>query len=178
VKMPELSNSPEQLAAQTGGDGNQSPESGGRSWYFWPLVGVVAVVVVFVIGLIGSLLVALLADPDDAAHWVGIVRDIFIIVLAMEGMLMGVALIVLIVQLAALVNVLQNEIQPIVDNANETAATVRGTAQFMSQNVVEPVVKYSALMAGIGGVIREALGLRRTLQKARDGGSESDGQKA
>ncbi len=68
---------------------------------------------------------ALLADPDDAANWVGMIRDVFIIVLAMEGMLMGIALIVLILQLAALVNVLQNEIKPIVDNANETVTTVR-----------------------------------------------------
>ncbi len=141
-----------------------------RGWYFWPLVGLAALLGVFVVGLVVALLVALLANPDDAANWVGIIRDLFIIVLAMEGMLMGLALIVLVLQVAALVNLLQNEIQPIVDNANETVSTVRGTAQFMSQNVVEPVVKYSALAAGIGGLLREAFGLRRTLRAAeRDG---------
>jgi ABC-type sugar transport system permease subunit len=138
----------------------------GRAWYFWPVVGLVALVGVFVAALVGALLIALLADPDDAANWVGIIRDIFIIVLAMEGMIMGLALIVLVIQLAALINLLQNEIQPIVDNTNETVTTVRGTAQFMSQNVVEPVIKFSALAAGIGGILREALGIRRTLRKA------------
>lgn len=168
--MPQQANKPEQLAAPQDAADSAAVESGkGRVWFFWPLVGVAAVVVVFVAGLVGAVLVAILADPDDAANWVGIIRDIFIIVLAMEGMLMGVALIVLIVQLAALVNLLQNEIQPIVDNANETVTTVRGTAQFMSQNVIEPVVKAGALLAGIGGVLREVLKLRRTVRKARVG---------
>ncbi len=168
--MPQQGNTPEQLApAQEVADSAAPEGSKGRSVFFWPLVGVVAVVAVFVLGLVGAVLLAILADPDDAANWVGIVRDIFIIVLAMEGMLVGVALVVLIIQLAALVNLLQNEIQPIVDNANETVTTVRGTAQFMSQNVVEPVVKMGVLLAGIGGVLREVLRLRRTVRKAGAG---------
>ncbi len=150
-------------------DTSPEPESesgGGRAWYFWPVVGLVVIVGVFVIALVAALLIALLADSNDAANWIGIIRDLFIIILAMEGMLMGIALIVLVLQLAALVNLLQNEIQPIVDNASETVSTVRGTAQFMSQNVVEPVVKAGALAAGIGGVLREALGIRRALRQA------------
>ena len=154
-----------------------------RGWYFWPLVGLAAILGIFVIGLVVALLVALLANPDDAANWVGIIRDLFIIVLAMEGMLMGLALIVLVLQVAALVNLLQNEIQPIVDNASETVSTVRGTAQFMSQNVVEPVVKFGVLVAGMGGLLREALGLRRTLRtaeraKAADGSTGETEKKA
>jgi len=150
----------------------QTPEAEskkGRAWYFWPLVGLVALVAVFVLGLVIALVVALVTDPDDAANWVGLIRDVFIIVLAMEGMLMGIALIVLILQLAALVNVLQNEIKPIVDNANETVTTVRGTTQFVSQNVVEPVIKFGALTAGVGAVLREALGIRRALQRSSNG---------
>ena len=139
----------------------------GRDWYFWTLLGLAALLGVFVIGLVVALLVALLANPDDAANWVGIIRDIFIIVLAMEGMLMGIALIVLVVQLAALINLLQNEVQPIVDNATETVTTVRGTAQFMSQNLVEPVIKASAMAAGVGGLVREVIGLRRALRSGR-----------
>jgi hypothetical protein len=146
-----------------------------RAWYFWPVVGLVALVAVFVVGLVGALVVALVTDPDDAANWVGIIRDVFIIVLAMEGMLMGIALIVLILQLAALVNVLQNEIKPIVDNANETVTTVRGTTQFVSQNVVAPVIKFGALTAGVGAVLREVLGIRRALGRSKNGKSGEKG---
>jgi amino acid permease len=127
-----------------------------------------------VAALILAIVIAVFADPDDAANWVGIIRDLFIIVLAMEGMLIGIAFIVLIVQLAALLNLLQNEIQPIVDNANETVSTVRGTAQFMSQNVVEPVLKFGALAAGVGAVMREMIGIRQSLRSGSKNGSKKD----
>ncbi|HML23613.1 MAG TPA: hypothetical protein PKD09_18295 [Aggregatilinea sp.] len=146
---------------------SDTQEDKGRKWYFWPVVGLGVIVGIFVIGLIAALLVAIFADPDDAANWVGIIRDIFIIVLAMEGMLMGIALIVLVVQLAALINLLQNEVQPIVDNATETVTTVRGTAQFMSQNLVEPVIKASAVAAGVSGLLREVIGIRRLMRGNR-----------
>jgi hypothetical protein len=145
-----------------------APEKG-RKWYFWPVVGLGALVAVFVIGLVSALLIAIFADPEDAANWVGIIRDIFIIILAMEGMLMGLALIVLVLQVAALLNLLQNEIQPVVDNANETVTTVRGTAQFISQSMVEPVVKFGALAAGLGAALREAWGIRQSLHGTGDG---------
>lgn len=149
-------------------------ESKGRSWYFWPLVGLGAMVVIFIVGLLVALVLAIAVDSNDAANVVQIVRDLFIIVLAMEGMFMMIALIVLILQIAALVNLLQNEIKPIVDNANDTVSTVRGTAQFMSQNVVEPVIKFSAITAGVGGILREALSLRRTLRNARHNGDKAE----
>ena len=147
-------------------------EQGGRAWYFWPLVGLGVIVGVFVVGLVGALAIALLANPDDAAIWVGLIRDVFIIILALEGMFMGLALIVLVLQVAALVNLLQSEVQPIVDNANKTVSTVRGTAEFVSQNVVEPVVKAGALTAALGGIAREVFGIRRALRQARKNGNE------
>ena len=47
--------------------------------------------------------------------------------------------------------------------------TVRGTAKFMSESVVEPVLKFGAFTAGVGGVVRELLGLRRSLRAASKG---------
>jgi prepilin signal peptidase PulO-like enzyme (type II secretory pathway) len=160
----------EQPATTPAPAGHVPEAESGRAWYFWPLMGVIAIVGVFVVGLIAALLIALLANPDHAAAWVGLIRDLFIIVLALEGMFMGLALIVLILQIAALVNLLQSEIKPIVDNASETVTTVRGTAQFMSQNVVEPVIKFGAITAAIGGILRESLGIQRILRSVRKTG--------
>ena len=140
----------------------------GRSWYFTPVVISIGVVVLFLVGLVAALIVGIFVDADAAANWVGMVRDMFIIVLALEGMFMGLAVIVLILQLAALLNVLQNEIKPIVDNAQETVSTVRGTTQFISQNVVEPVIKVGAWTTGIGAMLRELVGIRRSLKNAGD----------
>lgn len=75
------------------------------------------------------------------------IRDIVIILVAFEFMVIGLALVILLVQLARLVNLLQNEVRPIIDSANEAANTLRGTARFLSDNLVEPVVKVNAGLA-------------------------------
>lgn len=80
---------------------------------------------------------------------VGQIRDIFIIFMALEALVIGVALIVLITQLAILINLLQNEIKPIVHSTNETVNTLRGTAIFLSDNLTEPVIKLNQYLAGI-----------------------------
>jgi hypothetical protein len=82
-------------------------------------------------------------------------RDVFIIIVAFEFMVIGLALVILIVQLAKLVNMLQNEVRPILDSASEAANTMRGTARFLSHNLTEPVIKASAGIA----TVRKALGL-------------------
>ncbi|HUV28579.1 MAG TPA: hypothetical protein VMW34_14560, partial [Anaerolineales bacterium] len=63
-------------------------------------------------------IVLYLALPDTNTERI---RDIMIIVMALEFIFLGVALLVLIVQLATLINLLQNEIIPIVESTNETA---------------------------------------------------------
>ena len=77
------------------------------------------------------------------------IRDVFIIVVALESLVIGVALIVLIVQLASLINLLQNEVRPILNATNETVNTLRGTAEFLGENVVEPVIKLNGYLAGL-----------------------------
>ena len=101
----------------------------------------------------GILLLALLvtvviylALPDTNTEKI---RDIMIIIMALEFMFLGVALLVLIVQLATLLNLLQNEIIPIVESTNETANTLRGTTVFLSENLTEPVIKLNEYLAGI-----------------------------
>ena len=77
------------------------------------------------------------------------IRDIFIIFMALEFMVIGWALVVLVIQLARLVNLLQNEVQPILDSTNEAANTLRGTAEFISENLAEPVVKLNSYGAAL-----------------------------
>ena len=87
-----------------------------------------------------------LALPDTNTEKI---RDIMIIVMALEFMFLGTALLVLIVQLATLINLLQNEIIPIVESTSETANTLRGTTVFLSENLTEPVIKLNEYLAGI-----------------------------
>lgn len=87
------------------------------------------------------------------------IRDVFIIVVALESLVIGVALIVLIVQLASLINLLQNEVRPILNATNETVNTLRGTAEFLGENLVEPVIKLNGYLAGLKRML-ELLGVK------------------
>ena len=121
--------------------------------------GVGFIIVGFIIALIFAL-----TNPAAAAGF-QIIRDFFIIALAMEGLVIGAALVVLVLQLARLTNLLQNEIKPILDEASATAKTVKGTARFVGQNVADPVIRASGFFSWTVAFIRELLGIRRVLRQ-------------
>jgi hypothetical protein len=119
------------------------------------MIGVIIGVIVLLI-LLGVAIFFLLqpATPTDN------IRDIVIIVVALESLFIGVAVIVLIVQLASLINLLQNEVRPILTATNETVNHLRGTAEFLGENVVEPVIKLNGYLAGMNRVI-ELMGIKK-----------------
>jgi hypothetical protein len=108
------------------------------------IAGLIAGVIFLLVLLIAGII--FLASPGTNTERI---RDIMIIVVALEFMFLGVAMVILIVQLATLINLLQNEIIPIVESTNETANTLRGTAVFLSDNLSEPVIKLNQYMAGL-----------------------------
>jgi amino acid permease len=85
------------------------------------------------------------AGPETAA----LVRDIFIIFMALVFLLLSASLVILIIQLATLINLLQNEIKPILESTHETVNTLKGTTTFLSNNLVEPVIKLNESLAGL-----------------------------
>jgi amino acid permease len=88
------------------------------------------------------------------------IRDIFIIVVALETLVVGVALIVLLIQLASIINLLQNEVRPILEATSETVNSLRGTAEFLGESVVEPVIKLNGYLASLRRVL-ELIGIGR-----------------
>ena len=103
------------------------------------------IVAVIIVALIITAAVLLIQSSNETT---GRIRDVFIIFMALESLVIGAALVVLIVQLATLINLLQNEIKPIVESTNETVNTLRGTVTFLSNNLSEPVIRLNAYMAG------------------------------
>lgn len=69
------------------------------------------------------------------------IRDIAIIVIAFQSIVITLLLAVLIWQIWRLVKLVQTEIKPIINDTQETVNTVRGTTTFLSHNLVEPVVQ-------------------------------------
>ena len=109
------------------------------------VIASVIAIVILVLALLGAAIYFLMqpAAPTDK------IRDVFIIVVALESLVIGIALIVFIIQLASLINLLQNEMRPILHATSETVNTLRGTAEFLGENVVEPVIKLNGYLAGL-----------------------------
>lgn len=87
-------------------------------------------------------------------------RDIAIVILALESIVIGVILAILVIQVIRLVKLLREEVLPILNSTQETVSTVRGTADFMSEHMVQPVVKVSSYAAGIREAAKTLFGTR------------------
>lgn len=108
------------------------------------VIGIVVVLAIIITGLI-----FLLSPGLTSAETVARIRDVFIIFMAFESLLIGAVLVILIVQIARLTNLLQNEIKPILDSTNQTISNLRGTSQFLSDSLAEPVIKINAYVAAL-----------------------------
>jgi membrane protein implicated in regulation of membrane protease activity len=110
----------------------------------------VSIGAVLLLALIILSVIYLLNPGTDTARF----RDVFIIFMALESIIIGLVLIILVVQIARLINLLQNEIKPILDSTNETVSTLRGTTQFLSDNIAEPIIKLNEYFAGLQSFIK------------------------
>ena len=120
---------------------------------------VMIIAIIFVIVILGGVIAAVvgLLNPNTPTERI---RDIFIIFMAFESLIIGAALVVLILQISTLINLLQNEIKPILNATNETVHTLRGTTAFLSENMAEPVIKLNASLAGLQRVL-EIFGIKK-----------------
>jgi hypothetical protein len=119
-------------------------------------IGIGLAVLLIIAGL-GAALYGLASHPLLTA----VLRDIFIIVLALVTIVIGLFLVILIFQLQSLISLLRNEIKPILNATNETVSTVRGTTSFMSDAFVKPVIETASLTAGFLGGLRALRGFGR-----------------
>lgn len=85
-------------------------------------------------------------------------RDIAIIILALESIVVGVLLAILVIQVMRLVRLLREEVVPILRSTQDTVSTVRGTTDFMADHLVQPVVKASSYAAGARQAINTLFG--------------------
>ena len=104
------------------------------------IVGFVFIVVLLILGVW-----FLSLDPQRTV----LIRDIFIIFMALETLLVGFVLAILVFQLARLINLLQNEVKPILESTNETVSTLRGTTTFLSNHVTQPIIQLNGYLAAI-----------------------------
>ncbi len=114
----------------------------------------IAVIVVVLLAIVGASIYGMVTYPVVTSA----LRDIAIIALALVTLIIGLFLIILIFQLQSLIVLLRDEIKPILDSANQTANTVRGTTTFVSDAVVGPLIQVASLVSGVGQTFKTLAG--------------------
>ncbi len=87
-------------------------------------------------------------------------RDIAIIVLAFETLVVIFFLGVVTILLIYLILTLEREIKPVLNATSETVYTVRGTTTFISDTVVSPIMTVASIVGAVKGVAQAITGLR------------------
>lgn len=87
------------------------------------------------------------------------IRDILIIVLFVETLIVIGLLVVLILQVMQLVRFMRSEVTPILASVRRTTNTVKGTAEFIGDNTVRPLILIASASAATTRFVRAFLGL-------------------
>jgi hypothetical protein len=122
------------------------------------------IIAVVMLVILTGMVFGIIALSRSGAENIETVRDIFIIILAFESLLIGGALIILIIQLALLSNLIQNELTPILTSTKETVKTVKGTSKFIAEKAIAPIVSAAGILAG-GKKLFELVGFIREKKK-------------
>ena len=109
------------------------------------LIGLVVAAILILI--IGSFVLMISAGVT------GTVRDVIIILLELESLIVVALLLVLVYQVTLLVKMMREEIKPLIESAQETVASARGTTTFVSKKIVTPTVSIASTLAGVGRMI-------------------------
>jgi len=127
--------------------------------------------VVFLVLLVAA--IVLMASFPSATQ---VVRDIAIVFVAVETFLIGLAMILLLFQIQVLIQVLRDEIQPLLRSVNDTASTVRGTTEFVSHNMVTPIIRLAGFGAAVQRVTGDLVSILRVVRPRRNVTQVQDGR--
>ncbi len=121
-------------------------------------VGLIAAAVVIVALIVGSVILAY-QYPEGTR----VARDLAIILVAFLSAAISIMVILLLYQVTMLTLLLRDEIKPLLISINETMNTLRGTAAFMSDNVVQPTIKVASAFAGVQRAFESLTGIRSSV---------------
>lgn len=154
------------------------PEEKSSGWTFQRIIMIAGGA--FLIVIILTFVIALIMALTNAGEWspvIAILRDTTLLALSLTLILIVFALVILLLQIAKFVNLLQNQSKSILDNAKETVLSAKDTVEFVGQNIREPIQQSLAFMAGLGRFIVELFKLWRVVQTPGDpqeGASSND----
>lgn len=94
-------------------------------------------------------------------------RDVLIIFLAIESIVIGIFLILMIYQLYQLIMLLRKEVIPLIQTTKETVEQVQHTTTFVGQSVAAPVVTVSGFLAGTKAMVDTLRGKKEPYELVR-----------
>ena len=140
------------------GDREIVSETNSTGFVKWIVIALGVLIAIVIVALVVAILGGV-TGSDGVASAFRILRDFFIIVLALQGILISFALVILILQVTSLISLLRNEIKPLIEEARTTISTVRGIRIFhrMVRNIsLEPTPRM-ARHNSAGGMYTEPI---------------------
>ncbi|HYN87663.1 MAG TPA: hypothetical protein VER55_04000 [Ardenticatenaceae bacterium] len=117
--------------------------------------------IVFVFGLVVGIAVATIIAVfwrEGAANLSANLRDIALILLALETLLIGGLGLVLIWQMYLLVKLLRGEIVPLLNTTTDAVNQLKTTTSFVTQSVAAPIITLRGAAAGVREAIQTLRG--------------------
>ena len=127
-----------------------------------------------ILTLIVAALAAALTAAETWAPVIEIIRDVFLLILLMESILVIAALAILLLQAAGFLIMLKTEVKPILDNARETTRVSKATAQFINSNAVDPLIQIKSFLSGLLAFLRELIRIRSLVTSDEPRPDQSD----
>jgi hypothetical protein len=139
-------------------------------------------IVYFVVGgilvlaaALAPLAIGIFAD-DPSAGAIARMQAIFVAYTSIFSCVGAILFIALIGVLALLVFQLQNNIVPLLEKVTDTMQTIKGTTAFVSESVVQPIIKTAGAVAGaraaVQTLMRRSAGTETTHSNGNGNGSK------
>src|SRR5437868_6044671 len=130
-------------------------------WVFI-ILGVILVLVALLLPIY-----LLFSQPLPVNNWLVAVRDTSIIYATMFMCVGAILFIVMTALIAFIAFMIRDHIVPALQKVDDTAKTVRGTATFVSESVVAPIIKVAGAAAGTRAMVQTLM--RQRPPKGKNG---------
>jgi hypothetical protein len=88
-------------------------------------------------------------------------RDIAIIFMVVLGIISTLLMVLLVTALIVAVFLLKDKVVPLLEELTQTVGRVRGTTEFVTDEVVQPIIQAAGTLARVRAMTRSALGRDR-----------------
>jgi hypothetical protein len=107
-------------------------------------IGIAVIVILILLGFAGMI----------AAGVIDEVRDIVIILLAVESLIIGGVTLFLLYQMIMLLTLIREELIPLIQSAQDTVNSARGTTVYVSRKIIVPSAKAATTVARLQTMAR------------------------